>query len=57
MHPASGGPLPDGIRPVSSRLFHFLPPVCIKIPSERKDEVDALMRRHLSTWPEQLYGA
>ncbi len=34
------------------RLISILPPVRIKMPANRRDEVDALMRRHLSIWPE-----
>ena len=33
------------------RSVHFLPPVRISIPPDRRQEVEAIMRRYLSEWP------
>jgi serine/threonine protein kinase len=35
-----------------SRLFAFLPSPRIRVPANKQDELEAIMNRHLSDWPE-----
>jgi hypothetical protein len=35
-----------------SRLFSILPPPRIHIPSERQEQLEAILKRHLSEWPQ-----
>ena len=35
-----------------SRLFSIFPPTRITVPNERKEELEAILRRHLSEWPQ-----
>jgi serine/threonine protein kinase len=35
-----------------SRLFTFLPSPRIRVPADKQDELEAIMKRHLSEWPE-----
>jgi hypothetical protein len=34
------------------RLFAFLPSPRIRVPADKQDELEAIMKRHLSEWPE-----
>lgn len=35
-----------------SRLFSILPPPRIRVPKEHQEELEAILKRHLSDWPE-----
>jgi hypothetical protein len=35
-----------------SRLFSFLPSPRIRVAAERQDELEAILKRHLSEWPQ-----
>lgn len=35
-----------------SRLFSILPPIRITVPKEHQEELEAILRRHLSEWPQ-----
>jgi serine/threonine protein kinase len=45
-------PEKEVLRLNTRRLFRLLPPPRIPIPQERQEEVEAVMKRHLSAWPE-----
>ena len=35
-----------------SRLFSILPQPRIRVPAERQEELEAILKRHLSDWPQ-----
>jgi hypothetical protein len=40
-----------------SRLFPILPSPRIRIPKESQDELEAILKRHLSEWPQSQKDA
>jgi hypothetical protein len=36
----------------ASRLFSILPPPRIRVPKEHREELEAILKRHLSHWPQ-----